>query len=109
MRNNFLHQWIVLKFSSQLKHSPFFLLSCILLGLNRLIGGVLFLAKFVDGNGGGVGSKFIVHLASIVVGFLAYLISNNRARLMASVMDIGQVACTSVLTWSFNPLIKHPS
>lgn len=61
-----------------IKISPFFLLSCISPRLNCLVGGILFLAKFADGNGGGVGSVFVVRLASMVIGLLfAYLVSNR--------------------------------
>lgn len=73
------------------------------------MGGAFLLDKFAEGNGGSVGSMDSNCLASTVNSFLTCLTSNNRARPMASVMEVGQAACTSVRTSSLSPLMKHPS
>jgi hypothetical protein len=49
---SFLQRWPKMNFSSQLKHKPQLLISCILAGVIRQTRGVLDLVKLVEGKGG---------------------------------------------------------
>lgn len=74
------------------------------------MGGVLFLDKFAEGSGGGIGSTFTGHfMTSIAIGLLACLASNNWDSPMASVMDVDRAACTSIRIASLSPFMKHPN
>jgi hypothetical protein len=68
MTNNFLHRCPGTNFSSQLKHNPRVLRSCILVGDKRHVGVVLPRVRFEDGNVGVV-SFATMRLLSIIGGF----------------------------------------
>lgn len=107
---SFLQRWPGTNFSLQLKHNPQFLLSCNPAGLSFLTVDILRIDKLAEGNGGS-GSPWVECRVPVSEVFfkLQFLASNKRASPIASVMEVGLLACTSVLIFSFNQLMKHPN